>query len=143
MYVWIAVILAFNAIVQVMSQSVSQALYLTGGKEAFETAYFIGKIDNFFDCLNVINYTKGIHKRKPFQKPYFKADDSRLEVCLYSSNSTTNMICIYKQYLKGVLAYLEYWEKSVVKRKGFSDQEKKMMLIPQETRDGMHITGYH
>ena len=65
---------------QVMSQSVSQALYLTAGSQAFETAYFISKIDNFFDCLNVINYTKGIHNRKPFQKPYFKADDSRLQV---------------------------------------------------------------
>ena len=60
---------------QVMSQSVSQALYLTAGSQAFETAYFISKIDNFFDCLNVINYTKGIHNRKLFQKPYFKADD--------------------------------------------------------------------
>lgn len=36
-----------------MSETVSQALFLTGGKEAFETAYFIGKIDKLFDCLNV------------------------------------------------------------------------------------------
>ena len=32
---------------------------LTGGKEAYETAYFIEKIDKFFDSLNVSSYTAG------------------------------------------------------------------------------------
>ena len=58
-----------------MSDSVSKALLLTGGSEAFETSMFIGKVGKFFDCLNVTNYRKGIKTRKPFQKPYFKKDD--------------------------------------------------------------------
>ena len=37
-------ILAFNAIMQVMSQSVSQALYLTRGKEAFELHTSLAKL---------------------------------------------------------------------------------------------------
>ena len=28
-----------------------------------------------------------------------------------------------------------------MKRTGFSDKEKSMMLLPQETRDGIYITG--
>lgn len=46
----------------------SKALLLTGGSEAFETSVFIGKVDQFFDALNVTSYTKGIKARKPFQK---------------------------------------------------------------------------
>ena len=65
-----------------MSETVSKALLLTGGNEAFETSVFIGKVDQFFDALNVTNYTKGIKARKPFQKPYFNKDDPRLEVCI-------------------------------------------------------------
>ena len=65
---------------QVMSERVSKAMLLTGGSEAFETSYFFGKIDKFFDCLNVTNYTSGRHARKKFQMPYFKPDDFRLEV---------------------------------------------------------------
>ena len=65
-----------------MNETVSKALLLTGGSEAFETSVFIGKVDQFFDALNVTNYTKGIKARKPFQKPYFNKDDPRLEVCI-------------------------------------------------------------
>lgn len=65
-----------------MSETVSKALLLTGGCEAFETSLFIGKVDKLFDSLNVTSYTKGIKARKPFQKPYFNEDDPRLEVCI-------------------------------------------------------------
>ena len=61
----------------------SKALLLSGGSEAFETSVFIGKVDQFFDALNVMSYTKGIKARKPFQKPYLNKDDPRLEVCIY------------------------------------------------------------
>ena len=54
--------------IQVLSESVSQALYLTGGSEAFETAYFIQKMDKFFDCLNVRFYNQGKLSRKPFSR---------------------------------------------------------------------------
>lgn len=66
-----------------MSESVSQALFLTGGKEAFETAYFIGKIDRLFDCLNVTSICEGKKKRKVFQNPYQSTSDFRVKVHVY------------------------------------------------------------
>lgn len=53
-----------------MSESVSLALLLTGGKEANATAVFIQKVDRFFDCLNVSSFDEGRLKRKPFLQPY-------------------------------------------------------------------------
>ena len=35
-----------------MSESVSKTILLTGGARAFETSYFIQKVDKFFDCIN-------------------------------------------------------------------------------------------
>ena len=67
---------------QVLSESVGEALYLTGGSAAFETAYFIQKMDKFFDCLNVWFYNQGKLSRKPFQQPYRSDKDFRLEVYL-------------------------------------------------------------
>jgi hypothetical protein len=72
----------FVPLAQVLSESVSQALYLTGGGEAFETAYFIGMVDKFFDCLNVVFYEQGRRKRKPFQQPYRSKHDFRLKVAI-------------------------------------------------------------
>ena len=65
---------------QVMSSTVSSALLYTRNSEVFETAYFIEKVDKFFDCLNVSNFTQGKHSRKPFQEPYRNAGDTRLKV---------------------------------------------------------------
>ena len=58
-----------------------QCLLITGGSGSFETSLFIGKVDKFFDSLNVTSFTKGIKARKPFQKPYVSKDDLRLKVC--------------------------------------------------------------
>jgi len=66
---------------QVLSESVSKALKLTGGPEAEETAVFISNMDKFFDCLDVNNFTSGVRQRKPFQLPYRSGDDFRLKVC--------------------------------------------------------------
>ena len=55
---------------------------LTGGGKAFETAYFIAKMDKFFDCFNVSSFTAGRKKRKPFVQPYHSANDFRLTVSL-------------------------------------------------------------
>ena len=60
----------------------SEALYLTGGKEAFETAYFISKIDKFFDSLNVRHYLQGKHARKSFLQPYRSIKDFRFDVSI-------------------------------------------------------------
>lgn len=66
--------------VQVLSESVSKALQLTGGDEAVETARFVNMMDKFFDALNVHNYTHGIHARKEFQMPYTTSKDKRVKV---------------------------------------------------------------
>lgn len=59
----------------------SKALYFSGNVDAFETAYFIDKMDKFFDTLNVSSFTQGKFKRKVFQQPYRSANDFRLVVC--------------------------------------------------------------
>lgn len=41
------------------------------------------------------------------------------------------------------MAYLKDWEGSIMKRQGFNEQEKKKMMLPQETGDGIYITGIH
>jgi len=66
--------------VEVLSDTVSKALKLTGGRDAFETAYFVEKMDRFFDCLNVSSYFAGKRHRKPFQQPYQSSNDFRLSV---------------------------------------------------------------
>ena len=60
----------------------SKALRLTGGKEVYETAYLIEKIDKYFDSLNVSSYTSGKRHRKPFQQPYRSSNDFRLSVSI-------------------------------------------------------------
>ena len=44
---------------QVLSDSVSKALLLTGGEEAKQTAKFCDMFNKSFDCLNVSNFTDG------------------------------------------------------------------------------------
>ena len=68
------------SVYKALSDSVSKAISLTGGPEASETACFAGMLDKFFDCVNVHNYTHGIHSRKVFQMPYTSKSDFRLEV---------------------------------------------------------------
>ena len=67
--------------VQVLSESVSNALTLTGGSSVEETAKFVKLMDKFFDCMNVHNFSHGVQARKPFQVPYRSGKDKRLEVC--------------------------------------------------------------
>lgn len=70
---------------QVLSESVSKALVLTGGQEAQGTATFVSMFDKFFDLLNVSNFTNGTRYRKPFHHPYRNSDDVRLKVSLYAT----------------------------------------------------------
>ena len=59
---------------QVLSESISKALQLTGGDEAVKTARFVNMMDKFFDALNVHNYT---HE---FQMPCTTSKDKRVKV---------------------------------------------------------------
>lgn len=76
---------------QVLSSTVAEAIKLTRTKEAMETAWFIEKMDKFFDCFNVSSFEVGKRKRKPFQQPYRGADDFRLSLRM--------CICMCKWYL--------------------------------------------
>ena len=65
-----------------LSETVAQALILTGGDEAAETATFLRYMDKFFDTLNVSSYDRGKMARKVFQNPYRSKDDFRIKVCI-------------------------------------------------------------
>ena len=65
---------------QVLSESVSKALTLTGDDRTHETARFTSFLDNFFCSLNVSNFCNGKKQRKPFQDPYRSSSDFRSNV---------------------------------------------------------------
>jgi len=50
----------------------------------------------------------------------------------------TATLYIYLKFLNEVLEYLEKWEKAVAARQGFQDDEKKNMLLSQETSNGIN-----
>ena len=79
---------------QVMSDTVSKALQLTGGSEVQETAKFVLMADCFFDCMNVNSYDTGRLKRKVFKQPYHSATDFWLKVC---------MLCAYRAFVLGLI----------------------------------------
>ena len=58
----------------------SKALTLVGGDETIETVRFTSMMDKFFDTLNVMNFTNGKMKRKPFRDPYCSVNDFRITV---------------------------------------------------------------
>ena len=43
--------------------------------------------------------------------------------------------------MKDFLLYFKAWQTSVDKLKGYDKKEKKMMVLPEETTSGIHITG--
>ena len=71
-------------VLQVLSESVSKAIEITGGPDTTETLKFILMFDRFFDLLNVSNFTNATCRRKPFQQPYINSEDVRLNVSYYT-----------------------------------------------------------
>ena len=67
--------------VQVLSGSVSKALRLSGDPQVQKTAEFADVFEQFFDIMNVTNFTNAKFKRKVFLNPYHSSDDFRLQVC--------------------------------------------------------------
>ena len=111
--------------------------------------------DRFFDCLNVRCMQEGIQKQKPDLRPYKDPSDSRL-VVRASSHRHTYAVChtqtlylsnnfVYTcQWLKeGFLRYLDNWETSVNSRVGFTTVQRNMMMLSQQTLEGLKITGMH
>jgi len=71
---------SFIIFLQVFSNSLANALKLTGGTEASEAANFIDLMDKFFDSFNVLSISKGTNEKKAFKQPYMYPTDSRLKV---------------------------------------------------------------
>ena len=133
---------------QVLSESVSKALMLTGGSEAQETARLVLYMDKFFDGMNVTNFTTGIHQRKSFQLPYRSATDFRLKVILQYITHPCIMcisICVLcVQWLEEeFLSYLEEWKGSVAGRPGFTAAQKQKMLLSPATLLGLQMSGIY
>ena len=68
----------------ILSESVSKALLMTGGSEASQTAKFVEMMDKFFDSLNVTSFERGKRQRKPFQQLYRSSSDIHLKVQSFS-----------------------------------------------------------
>lgn len=113
-----------------MSETVGKAIKLTGGPEAEETSKFILMFDKFFDVLNVRSFVEGIKSRKPFLNPYRHGDDKRIDVStipIANKNITSHD---FLQWLKNdFLPFLNGWEASVNARQGYSQAQKKRMLL--------------
>lgn len=110
--------------VQVLSDSVYQALKTYGPPEAIATANFCKMFDNFFDCMNVRNTQEAILKRKEFLKPYESSDDQR-----------------FTWLIDTFLKYFSDWEECIADRPGqFSDNAKAKMFISWQTYEGVKIT---
>ena len=80
-----------------LSESVSNALTLTGGSTVEETAKFVNLMDKFFDCMNVHNFSHGVQARKPFQMPYRSGKDKRLQVCVHTQYSVMSRVVTRSQ----------------------------------------------
>ncbi|XP_065884658.1 uncharacterized protein [Dysidea avara] len=94
-----------------------------GDESMSATIQFVRMMDKLFDTFNVNNFTTGKHQLKLFQDPYRSNGDFRLT------------------WLKDEFKpYLEKWEKSVMETTGYSNKEKTMMLMPQQTRLGIDAT---
>ena len=123
-----------------LSEQVAKAMEFKGDESMSATIQFVRMMDKLFDTFNVNNFTTGKHQLKLFQDPYRSNGDFRLTVssCIvYDQQLNISML----QWLKGEFKpYLEKWEKSVMETTGYSNKEKTMMLMPQQTRLGIDAT---
>ena len=66
--------------IQVLSNSVAEALELENHPGTKETRRFVRTFNRFFDMLNVRSLKEGVFKRQPDKLPYRSVDDGRLKV---------------------------------------------------------------
>lgn len=69
---------------QVLSNSVANALKVWNKPGMESTILFIQKVNKFFDCLNVSSVTEGRRKRNDNLMPYASVDDPRFQVRILS-----------------------------------------------------------
>ncbi len=112
-----------------------------GDSDTHETERFVTFMDRFFDMLNTRSLEEGSKKRKPDLDPYRTADDHRLKVYTYHY-SIAELYHNFTQWLESdFLQYLKEWELCVACRPNFTAAEKKKMLLSDETRLGLKVTG--
>ena len=128
-----------------MSTSVANAFEYFGEPDTKETQQFIRHFDYFFDCLNVCSPNEWYAKKKESLKPYTAADDSRLQVIMHL------VLCLHVSYMfvrttqwleNDFLHYLGEWE-SEVNESNQAAQERRKMMLSDETLAGLRITGYY
>ena len=109
--------------VQILSDSVNQALPTYVPPEAVATAKFCKMLDSFFDCINVRNTQVVILKREQFLKPYESLDDER-----------------FTWLIETFLKYFTDWKASIAVRPGqFNDNAKARMYNSWQTYEGIKI----
>ena len=112
-----------NLAIQILNCTTSKALNYHGIQDSPATQTLLLFIDQFFDMLNVQSKGEAVQKRKDDLKAYKSADDSRLT------------------WLEDAfLGDLDAWENAVKKKDGFSKTEKALMLLSNETCEGLRIT---
>ena len=80
----IAIHICALCVLKVLSNSVSKAMLAQGKEETQETAIIVDMFNKFFDCLNVTNFSAGMHSRNPFKSPYCRTKtDFRLKVIMF------------------------------------------------------------
>lgn len=130
--------------------------------ELEKTTEFVLMFDKFFDCLNVSSLDAGKHSRNAYKSPYRSVEDFRIKVRLFNlcvgwfsfppptpHPPTHHLNCHYiisvcasLQWLKeDFIGYLDRWQESVSKREGFSKTEQNKMMLSEETRAGLRLTG--
>ncbi len=126
-----------NHYTQVLSESVSKALKLTGGPEVVEIAKFVEYMDKFFDALNVSNYSEGIKAEKKFS---IVIEDERIEVSFNCFCIFPNYFCVLAVARKDFLPYLYGWEDWAKSIPDLTKTERNNLLLNAETRLGLKMT---
>ena len=108
-----------------------------------KTIEFCQTFDKFFDCLNVSSLDLGKHSRNAFKSPYHHAADFRIKVHAVNYNNRNLLFALLQWLREGFLGFLDKWEKSVEEREGYTKKQKNNMLLSQETRLGLRLTGIY
>ena len=113
-----------NLAVQILSETVANALELTSRNTTKETVKFIRHMNKFFDIMNTRNFKESLKKKNENVKPFTSPDDHRL------------------RYLtKEFLPYFTEWQRTVDLRAGnFTKSERSEMILSYQTIEGLKIT---
>ena len=113
-----------NLAVQILSETVANALELTSRNTTVETVKFIRHMDKFFDIMNTRNFKESVKKKNENVKPFTSPDDPRL------------------RYLTDeFLPYFVEWQRAIDLRPGnFTKSDRSEMILSYQTVEGLKIT---